>query len=349
MTNKDNTEWFDINIEVDDDEAARLSKVLDRVSEVCPVPATSQHVMALTQRDDAMLGPVVDAVAKDPAIAAEVLRIANSPIFGRSRQISDLRRAVVAIGMRELHHMAGAMAMMAAFPKEGELSLHLHGISMLSATFARLLATKVGGMDPKDAFMAGLLCEIGAMACISVDGKHYMALWEQCTGDPHKRSVLESARYGAPSEFVGAQMLARNKLPNLVVNAVAGSIVMPTEALQPSQRITVLSRAVAPLIVQAVNEQNRSILEEDIPSLADRLGFGGLPKPDLLSLCLDAGQVAELTLRGELSVLAEAAAEPEAPKAPQPQAQIEEAPPPVAQEEPIKPKGVLSRLKGWFG
>ncbi|MCU0663892.1 MAG: HDOD domain-containing protein [Myxococcota bacterium] len=353
MTKANDTEWFDINIEQGEDEQARLAKVLDRVEEVCPVPATSQHVMSLTQRDDAMLGPVVEAVARDPAIAAEVLRIANSPIFGRSRQISDLKRAVVAIGMRELHHMAAAMAMLAAFPKEGELSLQLHGTAVLSATFARLLTTKVGGMDPKDAFMAGLLCEIGAMACISVDGKHYMALWTQCAGDANQRSVLETARYGAPSEFIGAQMLARNQIPSTVTSAVAGSIIMPAEALQPSQRITAMARSVAPLIVRAVNEQNLSILQNDIPALARQLGFTGLSQPELASLCLDSGQTAELTLRGELSMLAEAASEPTAPEPEpvRPPQAVASPPKPVASPaaEPAKERGVMSRIKGWFG
>lgn len=352
MTKNDNTdEWFDVNIEMDDDEQARLAKVLDRISEVCPIPATSQHVMSLTQRDDAMLGPVVDAVARDPAIAAEVLRIANSPIFGRSRQISDIKRAIVAIGMRELHHMSAAMAMLAAFPKEGELSLQLHSMSVLSATFARLLAVKVGGMDPKDAFMAGLLCEIGAMACISVDGKHYKALWQQCQGDARTRAELESARYGAPSEFVGAQMLARNQLPSVVVNAIAGSIIMPKEALVPSQRLSVMSRAVAPLIVRAVNEQNRAILDEDIPTLAQSLGFDQLTREELLALCLESGQVAELSLRGELSVLAEPATEespkpePEAPRVTAPSAPVitDQAP-----QQTTENRGVLGRIKGWF-
>src|SRR5579883_1011709 len=147
------------------------NELLDRVVDICPFPATAQRLMALVNDDTASIEAIAGAVQLDPALATQVLRMANSAAFrhagaGATR---DLRQALVTIGLEELRIMAGAMALLATFATRDELSLDLHRTSAVSGSIADAIAPPGPGLARSLPFICGLLCEVGALACLAVD------------------------------------------------------------------------------------------------------------------------------------------------------------------------------------
>ncbi len=278
------------------EEDRKLTVLLREITDVCTVSETAQRVMELTRAGEVNLTAVVDAVMKDPLLAAELLRLANSPLFGQAKQIDDLKRAVVVIGMQELHNIAAAMSMMAAFASPNPLSEKLRNTSVLSAAFARLTAKVLGNLNESTAFLAGLLGEIGAMACTAVDTTQYSTLFQNAAGDRGVRAKLETERYTAASDEIAYHVLKQNRLPDDVAAAVKGDI----EQSGLLGQITDLSRQAAPLIIRAAEEAEAKFLIEDIPALADLLGLPRLDPNRWMEICLKAAATAELSLRGEL-------------------------------------------------
>ena len=154
--------------------------LVNRVSEVCPLPASVTRVLALTGDPDASMNAIVGAISTDPALSAEVMRIASSPAYAGRCAPRDLRAATMRLGLRELHDMAAAMAMLVAFRSEHELAGEIHERALFSANLAHLVAAAVRHPHPQTALLCGLLCEIGALACLAVDTEAYIAL----RGDP---------------------------------------------------------------------------------------------------------------------------------------------------------------------
>ena len=276
----------------------RLEALLDAVNNACSVSETAQQVMTLTQAGEVSLSAVVDAVMKDPELAKELLRFANSPLFGQTRKVHDIKRAVIVVGMQEVHNIAAAMSMVAAFSTPDPLSKRLRDIAVLSAAVARLLARHYRDVDEAQAFLSGLLSEIGAMACVVVDSTKYHEIWETSRGEYYERAAKERDRYVVQSEVIGAHVLQANHLPDEVAAAV-GATAIDAGRLT---RITIFSRRVAPLIVRAANESDPKILNEDIPALFASLALPNISKDNLIDICIQAGATAELSLRGELSL-----------------------------------------------
>src|ERR1041384_1073083 len=96
-----------------------LASLLDRVAAVSPLPATSHRILALCQSENVSIPDLAKVVATDPALAAAVLRIANSAAYG-GRNIDKLDVAMMRIGLRELRDMAAAMSLLAAFRSQAE-------------------------------------------------------------------------------------------------------------------------------------------------------------------------------------------------------------------------------------
>lgn len=265
-----------------------LSELVDRVVALCPLPASAQRVLQLTSDPDVEIKEVGRVLATDPALAAEVMRLANSAAYSRGVAATDLVQAILKLGIAELRQMAGAMAILAAFPTEEEFSTTLRTASVLSGAVARDLAQKTRSANVGTAYVCGLLAEVGAMACTAIDGKSYVALRDACGNDWAARAARERARYGFTSAEIGSALLSRNNLPREMAEAIVGSLDSPASSLTPLARVTVFARHAAPILIDAATGTDQGALGERLAELAAHVGFSALDAKELAELCLHA-------------------------------------------------------------
>ena len=274
----------------------RIDSLLDRVAEVCPLPKTADRLLELTSSDRASIPEVARVILTDPALAAAVLRIANSAIFGGGN-IDRLETAVMRMGLRDLHDMAAAMSLFAAFRNRGELLVNLHDRSVVAGAVAHRLAKTLGGVQPNVAFTSGLLSEIGAMACLSVDGKEYSQIWKSTDGVLEERNRLERERYGGSTYMIGGRFLSRHRLPATLCEAVATETDAEFETAEPLPRILALARFSAAITLLAGKSGDRLGALERLDALPRALRGDELNAERLFELCVQAGATAEQALR----------------------------------------------------
>jgi len=273
-----------------------LVRLLNRVAEVCPIPATAQRVMLLSAIDECDIRDVAEAIAADPALAAQTMRIANSAVYRRRRAVETLGQAIMMLGLTQIHDMAAAMAMMAAFQTEHELSLQFHSSSVLSGTIAGLLAAEFRVADRAPAFLTGLLSEVGAMACVAVDGKGFSKIYQQAAGDWTARAELETERYTVPSWEIGAQLLDRNQLPDVLCRAVGAHFDLEQDELDGLAQVTVFGRVAAPEIAAHSDEEPLSELGPRLAEIAVQCGLDEATEEQLVELTERAVSSAEAAL-----------------------------------------------------
>ena len=273
-----------------------LSALLDRVAEVCPLPATAQKVLALANSDRSNIGEIATVISTDPALAAAVLRIANAAIFGGGN-VDRLDAAIMRIGFRGLRELAGAMSLLAAFRSQAELQLQLHDYSVMSGSIANRLAKELGTITTATAFTCGLLAEIGAMACIAVDGKQYVPIWKDTVRNPTERIAREKDRYSVTSFEIGRRFLMRNNLPENICRAVGTEIGTDPNSLQPLDQITLLARHASPVVLSAASEGILDETVEQLGRLVQQVGVANIDGQSLLDICVQAGVLAESTLK----------------------------------------------------
>lgn len=259
--------------------------LLDQVVEVCPLPATTQRVLALTSSDSSSVPEVAKVISTDPALAAAVMSVANSAAYGMGK-IDRLEVAVMRLGLRELNKLAAAMALFAAFRNKAELTLQLHEMCVASGAIAHRLAKETNLAQPGTAFISGLLSEIGAMCCLVFDGKDYVKLWQNAGASADQRAEFERTRYGATSFAIGQRFLQRNSLPENVCFAVGSDLTQRPEQLDPLSKITLLARHTPPLARAAGNDATETfrLLNE----LALRVDLTGVDGARLLGLWAQA-------------------------------------------------------------
>jgi HD-like signal output (HDOD) protein len=137
------------------------------------IPPLPELVTQLRQllRDEARASStrVAKLVRNDPALAASLLRMANSAAFGGLQKITDLSLAVARLGFRQVTSVVTAMAHSGHFesndPARRELLRSLWGHAVATALAAKQIARLTSG-DREESFVAGLLHDAGKLVVL---------------------------------------------------------------------------------------------------------------------------------------------------------------------------------------
>ena len=107
-------------------------KLLQQIRQLPPLPESAMQIEAVYQDPNSTFNDMVKILEKDPLLTADILKAANSPLYGFSREINAISQAVGLFGMGTVRGFALASIVKKSFP----LDLSSYGIT--NAQFAEL-------------------------------------------------------------------------------------------------------------------------------------------------------------------------------------------------------------------
>jgi HD-like signal output (HDOD) protein/signal transduction histidine kinase len=199
--------------------------ILESVESI-PLPTLPQallRLLALVEDDRAPMAAVASLVALDPALAAHLLTVANSPPFRQVPASTDLESSLAAVGPRLLRVIATSLAARSSFsPVFDERNFDYPGFwrhSLLVAELARYLAVTAAYPDAEEAYLAGLLHDIGQLLMVVGVAEGY--------GPPGRSSAAGAAPPECPNgsaigphATVGARLVEQWNLASFMADAV---------------------------------------------------------------------------------------------------------------------------------
>ncbi len=198
-----------------------VEQLISLVGELPPMPLVARRALEMIRDPDTNMRDLAGILAMDQALAALVLRWANSAYYGIKFPASTVQQAVTYLGMRTLHSLVLAASVAAVLERpmpgygleRGELWQHAMGV----AAGARLIAGRFGNQVAEEAYHAGLLCDVGKlgfeMVLRNVDTT--AADWQGYSFED-----LESAHFGVDHAEMGAAIAVNWRLPGPLVNAI---------------------------------------------------------------------------------------------------------------------------------
>ena len=155
------------------DELARLARDPHSAAALVPrVPAVIPQLLRSLREDDSSAGALARQVAQDPVLVAEVIREVNSPYYQPASPIRNLEGAVLLLGQNGLRMLLARVAFrpiisQQAGPLARLVAPPLWSQSEKCALAASLLAARHGA-DPFEAYLAGLMHNVGLMVAFRV-------------------------------------------------------------------------------------------------------------------------------------------------------------------------------------
>jgi putative nucleotidyltransferase with HDIG domain len=144
-----------------------------------PFPAIAHRILALVSQEDATARQVGDLIKLDPSFSAELLRFANSALFGIRREVHSLSHAIIVLGMDRVKSMATFVAVnnmvRSSVRIEALRKVWIH--SVLTAIIAEE-AARISRLERDSAYTAGLLHNLGTLGLMSAYPVEYSRMLE---------------------------------------------------------------------------------------------------------------------------------------------------------------------------
>lgn len=204
-----------------------LNVLMDRIRKadrLPSLPSVALEVLRLTRNDDVSVEQLSRVIQNDPALCAKLLKIVNSSLFGVPREISSVRQATVILGLRSVKVMALSFSVVDVLRVRERDEFDMEGYwrrSLSTAVAARLIGKEVAPPMAEEAFVAGLLADIGAFAAWCCAPQEYQPVYRAALERRQPLWQAERDRLGGSHAAMSAELLRAWNLPEGICRAVA--------------------------------------------------------------------------------------------------------------------------------
>jgi HD-like signal output (HDOD) protein len=199
------------------------NRIREDYREFASLPHTLVEVLRVASDPDVSTKELAAVLMKDPGMTTRVLRLVNSPFYGAGREITTVTQAVTLLGIRSVTALALSSSV---YQVTSDWSSSLDRVrfwrhSIEVAIASRKVAEAINYACPEEAFVAGLLHNIGLLALESSFPEAFVHIWQKVES-PHQLYDLEQEELGTDHIRVGQFILEQWKLPSDLTDAVGG-------------------------------------------------------------------------------------------------------------------------------
>ncbi|MBW1717996.1 MAG: HDOD domain-containing protein [Deltaproteobacteria bacterium] len=252
------------------------------------------------KQDEENLKKVSKIIENDPSLSSKILNLVNSAYYGLPNRIEGMYRAVVLVGTNAIKNIAICASVYEVFDQtHGNSVFNLKSFwwhSLKCAVVAKLIAGKIHYTNPDEAFLSGLLHDIGKLVFWVNFPEQYRKLLETCKDQPDL--LLEGERQlGATHSEVGAWLIRRWNLQSFLADSILYHHEPKNRILNALPLVQIVYVANALSHVQQQDEDYNiaedlcglsksqveellSLAEEELKNVADLLGIEIEPPKD---------------------------------------------------------------------
>lgn len=260
-----------------------VANAIREISHIATLPEVTLKIIKIVEDPKSTAQDLHKVVSNDPALCSRILKVVNSSFYGLPGQIGSINRAIVMLGLNAVKNIAIAASMSKLF-KGGDLTpqfsaKHLWSHSVGVAAAAKLMADtlKIGLSD--EAFLAGLMHDVGVMVEFQLDRTKLIEVLQKTL--PDKDGVpgadmleIENQVFGANHQEFGLALCEKWKFPKALC-FVTGYHHRPMELASDARTLTCLVNVADRLAAEATGGYRLDLptLTYD-PAVLDHLGLG---------------------------------------------------------------------------
>lgn len=185
------------------------------ISHIATLPEITLSIIELVENPKSTSHDLNKVISNDPALCSRILKVVNSAFYGLPRQIGSIDRAISLLGLNAVKNLAIAASLAKLF-KGGSLcsrfdAKDLWSHSVATAAACRLIATTLKVNFADEAFLAGLIHDIGIMVELQSDREKLAAVFNKLEVDKDGNSTsdfvaIERSIFGCDHCLFGATL-----------------------------------------------------------------------------------------------------------------------------------------------
>ncbi|MEQ8767313.1 MAG: HDOD domain-containing protein [Planctomycetota bacterium] len=206
--------------------SVRAEELVDELTDIRTLPDVAIKVSQLASQENAEVRRIEELIRVDPVLVGRVLRMVNSAYFGLRSSVDSISKAIIFIGLKNLRNLVIVDSLRDFFIDDGNgdgfsrRRLWSHGVAV--GMSAQLIASRLYGSPGEDAFLAGMLHDIGLMVedqLVSDDLNEAIRRYAQ--DESSSLVTLEDELVGTNHTLVGECVAERWGFPEEVRDAIS--------------------------------------------------------------------------------------------------------------------------------
>ncbi|MFZ5996139.1 MAG: HDOD domain-containing protein [Nitrospirota bacterium] len=190
-----------------------LEKIVLETVDVPSLPPIASKVLQLINDDFSSVNELEKIISRDEAFSARLLRIANSPYYGRGRSIDTVSNAIIMIGFNSMRSLVAAASMKDLHRRFGLFEQRHWEHSLGVSIAASLIAGETQMVPPEEAQIAGLIHDMGKIILNNSMPDSYSLIIERVYEEGMPALKAEEEMLGFNHCNVGGLVARKWKLP----------------------------------------------------------------------------------------------------------------------------------------
>ena len=188
------------------------------------LPTVALQALKLIKRPDCSIVEFAEVVERDPKLATDMLKLANSTMYSPGRPISDLNQAVIRLGMKECKNLIMTSSIASLMKtiefREEWIRDILWRHSFLTAIIAMHLSRALGCRFHGEEFTGGLLHDFGRTLLAHIFPDEFLS-FDSLEFEENVSPVShEIEQLGLDHTVIGAWFAQENQLPDDLVAVI---------------------------------------------------------------------------------------------------------------------------------
>ncbi len=286
-----------LRLETESPGSERPAALLRALRRIPPFHPVAVRLIRMASVETTPLGEIASLIRSDAAFSAEVLRLANSPLFGMMREVSSIMQAVALLGLQRVRALASTVALRqflarVAHSRAARLCWR-HNLA--TALLAEELAS-ASLLDRDAAYTCGLMHDLGRLALLALDPEAMETIVDQADSGGADPGELERRVYGASHAEAGAWIMEQWNFPPLLRSVAHAHHQPPAPPFDIPAAVSLACRAAGALGFQFAGpapdwewKQWKPLLPQPAANLLDR---GREPLLELVAIRINAFECA---------------------------------------------------------
>jgi len=198
-------------------------KLVEDLGNLPAIPHIATQVLRLTSDPECSLSELQQVIASDQALAAQILKVANSAMFGSMRTIRTLPQAILTLGLTSVKNAVIASISKDLYMKSsmGFYKMIIWEHSLVSALAGSSLAKVFRFPAYDEVFLGGLLHDLGKSVLDLKFPQEYEKIIQSCyTSETTDGLKAEVDAFGFDHAMVGEALLESWNLPTTITQSV---------------------------------------------------------------------------------------------------------------------------------
>lgn len=257
------------------------------------IPQILLRFLHLAENDGTSMHELAELVGQDPSLSARMLTVANSAALRRGSPKKNMTQCMITLGTRLARTLAACLVVQKFFSPATDARQYDFGgfwnHSLRVAEMSRALAQEIGYPDAEEAYLTGLLHDVGQLLLLGAVGDRYGNLLAS-SWDEYALRSLEEQQLGTDHGAIGAWMVDQWELPSsFMADAILFHHASPEEIVTADTLSQIIWSAHLCCLHQHSLTSNPSLLPPDFAAVQALFG-------------VDAGRAAVLYEQGSQRV-----------------------------------------------